>query len=568
VDSNYWHRYAAPRISRRRLLGGVVVGGVGAVALACGGGNGAGGRSSGGESAPGAAPIPSLGDPKPGGVMLLTDNVVATHRSPYHSGNESSLVRPLWQSYYDALWIKMARGGDPVKLEFAEAVEQVSATQVNVKLRRGVKFHNMAPVSGREVTAEDVVQDIQFLQDPKNNANLNTTFIRNDLDGPPTAIDNYTLTFRTKGPRAYFFDTDQVAVSIVPKEMLSESTLRQNTQVGSGPWMFKAESQGSTYEAERNPAYRIRGKPYLEGIKLTIIPDRASQEAAFRSGQVYRYAFTDVRNRDAVVRDLGKQVYVYTQRGVSNVGLVLNTFRREFQDVRVREAIWKSIDRQRLINVVAFGDATLSGYFPYMYEVALPAKEAEANQVLDLTKARQLLSAAQFPLDKRFEMPLPVEAQFYVDAGRLMAEDLSNAGIKVNLSPIPRTQYIQRVGAEPGDFDISMWPFQGTNFRQQFRLFHSKEGSYQETFSLNDPEIDALVEKSETLLDQAQYIQTSHQIQRLLFQKYSNWVPTYSQSYHTGYWAFVRGEDFGEDYVPSPSGGRVYQLDRWLDKKS
>ena len=573
MSSDYWHKLQRRLVSRRSVLKTGAASGISAAAatlIGCGGGDdkSAGSAASGEESAPGAAAIPSLGTPKPGGIMQLTDSVVPTHHSPYHSGNEASIIRPFWQTFYDVLWTKKASGDNPLVMQFADSVEQVDATHVTVKLKKGVTFHNLPPVNGREVTAEDVVQDIQFIQDTKNNANLNNAFIRGDLDGPPTAIDAYTLSFKSKGPRAYFFDTDQVAVSIVPKEMLNESTLRQSTQVGSGPWQFKAESQGSTYEAQRFPNYRIKGKPFLDGIKETIIPDKASQEAAFRSGQVYQYGFTDVRNRDSVIKDLSKQIYVYTTRGLGNVGLVLNMFRKEFQDVRVREAIWRSIDRQRLINIVGFGDGSLSGYFPYIYDFSLPAKDAEANQVLDQTKAKQLLTAAAFPTDKQFDMPLPVEAQFYVDAGRLMAEDMGKVGIKLNLNPITRTIYIQKVGSEPGDFDISMWPFQGTNVRQQFRIFHSKEGSFQESLSLNDSEIDALIEKSEQTLDHKAFVEVAQQIQRLMFQKFSNWVPTYSSSSHTGYWAFVRGVEFGDQYVPSASGGHVYQLDRWLDKTS
>jgi peptide/nickel transport system substrate-binding protein len=570
MSESYWERFRRTRISRRAALKAGAVTGAGVAAAAVigcgGGGDGGGGQATAGESVPGAAPIPSLGNPRPGGIYLNIDNVVATHRSPYHAGNEASQVRPMFQTYYDVLWSKRAAGDNPLIMEFAESYEQVSPTQVTVKLKRGVTFHNRAPVNGREVTAEDVVKDIEFIRDTANRANLNSAFIRNDLTGPPTQIDNYTVRFETKGPRAYFFDTDQVAVSIVPKEMLNESTLREQPQVGSGPYEFKDERQGSTYEQKRFEGYRVKGKPYLDGVKLTIVPDRAAMEAAFRSEQTHRYPFTDIRNRDSVVRDLGTRIYVRVQPSNSVVGLVLNVFRKEFQDVRVREAIWRSIDRQRLISVVQFGDGFLAGYIPEDYtDLRLPLKEIEPYMTLDRAKARQLLSAANFPLDKEYAFPLPVEAQFYVDSGRLMGEDLAQVGIKTRLETVPRTQYIQRVGTEPGDFDFSLWPFQGSNVRQQMRIMHSKEGSFQETFSLNDPEIDTLVEKHEETLDRAEYNRIGQQIQRLLFQKYSNWIPTYSYNNYIGYYAYVRGIDF-TPMVPSASGGHPYQLNMWLDK--
>jgi ABC-type transport system substrate-binding protein len=104
-----------------------------------------------------------------------------------------------------------------------------------------------------------------------------------------------------------------------------------------------------------------------------------------------------------------------------------------------------------------------------------------------------------------------------------------------------------------------MWPFQGSNIRQQMRLLHSKEGAFQECFSLNDPEIDALVEKHEQELNTQEWQKIGLQIQRLQFQKWGNWIPTYDYNNYTGYYAFVKGMDF-------TPGGRNFQINRWLDR--
>jgi peptide/nickel transport system substrate-binding protein len=549
----------AARLPRRALIRAAI--GAGAWLAACRGADTRSPAAPGAQVAPSPTSAPGAAEtPKPGGIYLNIDNVAATHRSPYHSGYEASQVRPMFQDYYDILWAKRFTGPDPLKLELAESYEQVDPTHVVVKIKRGTFFHNRPPAHGREVTAEDIAQDIAFLRDPRSGANYNTTFIRGDLTGPPQVLDAYTLRFETKGPRAYFFDTDQVAVSIVPKEMLSESTLKESIQVGSGPWEFKDERQSSSYEAKRYENYRVKGRPYPDGVRLTLVPDQAAMEAAFRAGQSHRLRFQSIKDRDAVVRDLGRQISVRAEPSYSVVGVVLNMFRKEFQDVRVREAIWKSIDRQRLINVVQFGDGYLAGYIPSDFaELALPLNEIEPYLKLDRQRARQLLTAAAFPFDKEFIFPLPVEAQFYVESGRLIAEDLAQVGIKTKLEPTQRLLYIQRVGSEPGDFDISLWPFQGSNVRQQMRLLHSKEGAFQESLSLNDPEVDALVEKHEQELNTQEWIKIGKQIQRLMFERWSNWIPTYSYNNYTAYYAFVKGLDF-------TPGARNYQLGRWLDR--
>jgi peptide/nickel transport system substrate-binding protein len=556
-------RLSASRLPRRTLIRGGILTGAGLAAAtlaACGGDDKSSPSGAEATRPPQTQVAVATETPKPGGVYFNIDNVAATHRSPYHSGFEASQVRPMFQDYYDVLWAKRLTGPNPLVLELAESYEQVDPTHVVVKIRKGSVFHNRPPANGREVTAEDIAQDVVFMRDPNGRANYNTTFIRGDLTGPPQVIDPYTLRFETRGPRAYFFDSDQVAVSIVPKEMLNEQTLKESPPLGSGPWEFKDERQASSYEAKRFENYRVKGKPYPEGVKLTIVPDQAAMEAAFRTGQTHRLRFASVKDRDSVKKDLGSQIYVQEAAAYNVVGLVLNIFRDPWKDARVREAIWKAIDRERLINVVQFGDGFLDGYVPSDFkELGLQSDEIKPAMALDRARARQLLTAAGFPFDKEFVMPLPVEAQFYVDSGRLMAEDFAQLGIKTKLEPIPRTLFIQRVGTEPGEFDISMWPFQGANVRQQMRLLHTKEGAFQECFSLNDPEIDALVEKQEQELNTQEWQKLVQQIQRLQFQKWGNWIPTYDYNNYTGYYFFVKGMDF-------TPGAHNFQINRWLDK--
>ena len=105
-----------------------------------------------------------------GGTYNMGDNVVATAHSPYHSGYEASRVRPLFQIYYDVLWMKKATGANPLQLELADSIEQVDPTHINVKIKKGTVFHNKAPVNGREVTAEDIAKDIAFMMDPAGHA--------------------------------------------------------------------------------------------------------------------------------------------------------------------------------------------------------------------------------------------------------------------------------------------------------------------------------------------------------------------------------------------------------------
>src|SRR5438552_13989438 len=51
--------------------------------------------------------------------------------------------------------------------DLAESWDQPDDLTYVFKLRRGVKFHNLPPVNGRELTAEDVTYSFQRIRDLK-----------------------------------------------------------------------------------------------------------------------------------------------------------------------------------------------------------------------------------------------------------------------------------------------------------------------------------------------------------------------------------------------------------------
>jgi peptide/nickel transport system substrate-binding protein len=55
--------------------------------------------------------------------------------------------------------------------------------------------------------------------------------------------------------------------------------------VGTGPFKFVAFKQNEGIKIERNPDYWKKGKPYLDGIEFTIVPNRGTAMLSFVSGR-------------------------------------------------------------------------------------------------------------------------------------------------------------------------------------------------------------------------------------------------------------------------------------------
>ena len=331
-------------------------------------------------------------------------------------------------------------------------MEQPDDTTYVVKLQPS-KFHNAAPASGRDVTAEDEVATIQFLSKPPASG---TSFLQSGKDLKSVeAIDPLTVKFTTFGPRAFFYEYTGTR-EIVPKEMLDEQTLKQHAPVGSGPYQFKAATQGSAEQMTRFENYRVKGQPYIFDRTLTFLPDTAANEAAFRSGQTDGIGFTDITQRDSVKKDLGSKINTIDVPSNSGAGMILNIHRDPWKDPRMREAFYHAVDFDRFNQTVFFGDASHTWYFSPALATRFPIGYDAVKSIVgyDPKKASDLVKAAGWDSSKDLEIMAPAEGDQGIALCRLIAEDLGKVGIKAHVTPVVRNIYLQRGGPKPGDFDM------------------------------------------------------------------------------------------------------------------
>ena len=118
---------------------------------------------------------------------------------------------------------------------------------------------------------------------------------------------------------------------------------------------------------------------------------------------------------------------------------------------------------------------------------------------------------------------------------------------------VVRNIYLQRAGPKPGDFDITM------SVLLSYQYAQTNSGTFWDSTSLQDPEVDALVDKIYDTLDTRQRDNLSHDFEMLLAKKYTNLVPVLSAVDHYGWYSYLKG--YNDQYLPYR-----YQITRWLDK--
>ena len=101
----------------------------------------------------------------------------------------------------------------------------------------------------------------------------------------------------TPGPYAWFLSRiGQYTNTIPPRELLAGDLSRLSNQAaGAGPYRLVSVSEGEIARFERNPNYYRKDDatgeqlPYLDGLEVSVIFERATQRTAFLSGQIHQY---------------------------------------------------------------------------------------------------------------------------------------------------------------------------------------------------------------------------------------------------------------------------------------
>ena len=288
-----------------------------------------------------------------------------------------------------ATWIiydTLTRYDDDLKVQpmLAESWEQSSdARQLTLKLRKGVTFHN-----GREFTSEDVLYNFNRVTDVKITAGIITNFI------PPEttweAPDKYTVVVKSKNPWPAVYDWLEV-VGILNKET-TEGPDGKTKAVGTGPFTFEEWVQGSHVAYGKNKNYWQTGRPYLDGIRVSILRDQQSMVSQLEAGAL-DLAMTPGLPDFVRLRNDPRFQGVLFPNAPNFYMIQANATLKPLDDKRVRQAFAYTIDRQRMRDSVlsGIGDVKSLPWAP-----GSPAYQPEKNTTysFDLEKAKSLLQQA------------------------------------------------------------------------------------------------------------------------------------------------------------------------------
>src|SRR5512134_19306 len=224
--------------------------------------------------------------PKRGGIL----NSVLTEDPPGLLVHESATISSVWpmSPCYSNLVIF-----DPLKpLDSAETVIPELAErwswQDNFRnlvffLRKNVTWHD-----GRPFTARDVKHTFDMVREAPDASAKMRTSPRKDWYASVEAIETpepHTVVFRLRRPQPSLLLMLASGYCPVYPAHMPVADLRQRC-VGTGPFRHKEYLRGQLIELERNPSYFVPDRPYLDGIRYTIIRARGTRLAALQAGRL------------------------------------------------------------------------------------------------------------------------------------------------------------------------------------------------------------------------------------------------------------------------------------------
>jgi peptide/nickel transport system substrate-binding protein len=316
--------------------------------------------------------------------------------------------------------------------ELAESFDfSKDATRLELKLRKGVLFH-----SGREFTADDVKYNILRVRDPKVGVAQLAALSKwiKEIETP----DKYTVVLKFDGPRPAIFDMFE-SMYIGDKDILEGPDAARKAG-GTGPFKFVEWVPGDRSRIVKNKDHWRGGRPYLDEVVFSLVPDAQTLVIQLESGAVD--IATGISEREAArLRKDSKYSVDITSSGYNFVAA--NATLPPTDNKKVRQALNYAIDRKRFVETTQVGLGTVQALPWPSNSLAYDAAKA-ASYGFNLDKAAALLKEAgvsNLEIDLVYINSNTAGAEF----AQVYQADLAKIGVKGVLQGVEPLRYRELV---------------------------------------------------------------------------------------------------------------------------
>jgi peptide/nickel transport system substrate-binding protein len=399
--------------------------------------------SSGSSSSSSSSSGGSAGAPVRGGNLTFAavQDAQSMNATTVFDNNSIWIFEQIYQTLYT-----VTNDGKGVKPLLATSYTMSSDKKTyTFQLRKGVKFSN-----GKTMTSADV----KFSIDQNRKAAQGWAYLDSAIKSVDTPSPD-TVVIHLKFPWAPLLaDLSIFANGIVPNNYGGETENEfYQHPVGTGPFKWDYWHKGSALKLVRNPLYWEKGKPYLDSVTWTDVPNDNTRELQLKGGQ----AQVDQTPAWSTVASLKStpNVNMFLFPSTQTNYLAFNETVKPFQDVHVRRAMSLAINRNALVKAVLFGNGKpANSLFPPQvpyYQKATPGLQ------FDMTQAKQEMAKSSVPHGFTTTILIASGNSDYLTISTILQSELKPLGIKVKIQQLDPNTANTNFQDQKYDMSLTLW---------------------------------------------------------------------------------------------------------------
>ena len=412
---------------------------------------------------------------------------------------------------------------------------------------RKIVFHLRDDVmwsDGKKVRAQDFEYSWKRLLNPKTASEYAYTLfdilnaeaysqgkLTDDSQVGVKALDDSTLEVRLKHPTSYFLSITTFEVTYPQRQDVIEKFGTKWTDpehiVTNGPFLLTSWKHENEIQLKANPNF-FPGKPAIENVEMFMINELTTALAMYEQGQL---DFIDnhsipILEKPRLAKAPGFK-HVPQLRG-EYYGFA--SFRKPFDDPRVRKAFAMAIDRSVIPKLLRGGEQPASSWIP----PGMLAHNSKLGLPYNPPEARRLLREAGYPDGKGF--PQVSLGYNTLEDKKIVAEAIQgmwkrNLGVLVRLENLEWKVFLKRLQNDPPHIFRSGWGADYPDPDNFMKLFTSFSG--QNYSRWKNARYDQLLEQAAREMNEQKRVRLYNEAQKLLCEVDVSIVPLFNTAEST-----------------------------------
>ena len=365
-----------------------------------------------------------------------------TFRWGIHDGNTSDTHDPgsyvtrqmIFLAHQYRSYLTMINADNSLGQDLATEWEATpDATQWTFKLNENAHFG----LSGNKVMAKDVVASINHHRGEKTTSAAKA--LLTDVTDVMADGDHAVVIKLGRGIADLPWLMTDYHLAICPAN--DDGTINWQSGDGSGPFKIDSGKFGVSWSLSRNDGWHGEGA-YFDKVEMIILNDPNARQTALVTGDVDCVSLVELKTLSLLERNPNIKVDNIPSGAAITMPMFCDT--APFDDVNVRTALKLAMDREEIVDKIAFGAATIGNDF-HLSPVQPYWPDDIPQHAYDPDKAKSLLKKAGHD---NLSISLSTADSVFsgaVDMCVLYAEQAKKAGIDIKVVREPNDGYYSDV---------------------------------------------------------------------------------------------------------------------------